>query len=148
MYRVVYVSSASRPFSSVELEQFAASWKTRNAEAGITGVCLYIGGNFMQAFEGDEKRAQSLYGWIRADSRHKNVITILEEKADNAPVFGDWSLDFREAADLPSGEREQFRSFIETALGTPALHAAPAALRLLSHFVRTMHPQAATLGTV
>ncbi len=55
MFFLVYVSSAVRPFSRVDLDDLLATSRANNARVGITGMLLYKDGNFMQVLEGDEE---------------------------------------------------------------------------------------------
>ena len=49
---LVYVSSAVKLLRPEEIEYLLTRARERNEEYGITGVLLYIGGNFMQYIEG------------------------------------------------------------------------------------------------
>ncbi len=54
MFFLVYVSSATRPFSGEDLRALLETCRKDNAELGVTGMLLYKDGNFMQVLEGDE----------------------------------------------------------------------------------------------
>ena len=47
-HEIVYVSSATRPFQEAELQDLLLKARENNARLGVTGMLLYIGGNFMQ----------------------------------------------------------------------------------------------------
>jgi Sensors of blue-light using FAD. len=48
MFFLVYVSSATRPFSREDLRVLLETCRKNNAELGVTGMLLYKDGNFMQ----------------------------------------------------------------------------------------------------
>ncbi len=66
MFFLVYVSSATRPFSGEDLRALLATCRKNNAELGVTGMLLYKDGNFMQVLEGDEEAVRGLYEKIPA----------------------------------------------------------------------------------
>ncbi|TDN36489.1 hypothetical protein A8B98_09045 [Hymenobacter sp. UV11] len=70
-----------------------------NQQAGITGVLMYGGGQFMQVLEGCPAAVRRLYARIEADPRH----SLLEKLADG-PLprreFTGWHMSF---APLPAG---------------------------------------------
>jgi len=75
---LVYVSSATLPFSGEDLRALLATCRENNAELGVTGMLLYKDGNFMQVLEGDEQAVRGLYARIAADPRHGGEITLQE----------------------------------------------------------------------
>ena len=103
LHSVVYVSIASQPFSTDELSHLLARSRERNEEVGITGMLLYKSGCFLQAFEGEETQVRVLHERIVGDSRHRNIVLLL-----NGPIekraFSAWSMGFKhlEEADVQS----------------------------------------------
>ena len=88
--RVVYVSEKTN-VSYATLKDIIASSKKNNPEEGVTG-CLLSGSNsFLQLLEGPAEFINKLYSKISRDSRHKNVITICDEKIDER-LFLSWSM--------------------------------------------------------
>ena len=53
---LVYVSSAVRLLNLEEIGYLLRRARERNTEYGITGVLLYVGGNFMQYIEASKKK--------------------------------------------------------------------------------------------
>ena len=53
MYRIVYKSCESSPFSENELKRLLLNSRLRNAETGLTGMLIYDRGIFLQMLEGD-----------------------------------------------------------------------------------------------
>ena len=88
--RVVYVSKKTDA-SDTTLEGIITSSQKNNPEEGVTG-CLISGSNsFLQLLEGPAELINTLYSKISRDSRHKNVITICDEKIDER-LFLSWSM--------------------------------------------------------
>ena len=88
--RVVYVSEKTF-VSATGLKDIIASSKKNNPEEDVTG-CLLSGSNsFLQLLEGPAESINTLYSKISRDSRHKNVITLCDEKIDER-LFSSWSM--------------------------------------------------------
>ncbi len=109
MFFLVYVSSATLPFSGEDLRALLETCRTNNAELGVTGMLLYKYGNFMQVLEGDEGAVRGLYGKIAADPRHGGEITLQQGFAEGRQ-FPDWSMGFR---DLDSPEARSAPGYSE-----------------------------------
>jgi hypothetical protein len=100
MFFLVYVSSATRPFSGKDLRVLLETCRKNNAELGVTGMLLYKDGNIMQVIEGVEGAMRELYEKIAADPRHGGEITLQQGFAEGRQ-FPHWSMGFR---DLDSPE--------------------------------------------
>ena len=88
--RVVYVSEKT-DVSDTTLSDIIASSKKNNPEEDVTG-CLLSGSNsFLQLLEGPAEATNTLYSKISRDNRHKNVITLCDEKIDER-LFLSWSM--------------------------------------------------------
>ena len=88
--RVVYVSEKT-DFSDTTLKDIIVSSKKNNPEEGVTG-CLLSGSNsFIQLLEGPAEATNTLYSKISRDNRHKNLITLCDEKIDER-LFLSWSM--------------------------------------------------------
>jgi hypothetical protein len=87
--RLVYVSEATRPFSTRELEELARAAADRNATRGITGLLLAGGGQFMQMLEGDPQAVAERFGVINSDARHCKVQQLVFEPAAER-MFPKW----------------------------------------------------------
>ena len=88
--RVVYVSKKT-DVSDTTLKDIIASSKKNNPDEDVTG-CLLSGSNsFLQLLEGPSEFINTLYSKINRDSRHKNVITLCDEKVD-VRLFLSWSM--------------------------------------------------------
>jgi len=90
---LVYVSSAVKLLSPEEIEYLLTRARERNEEYGITGVLLYIGGNFMQYIEGPADNLEVIYKIIREDKLHTGIILVTREPVEERE-FGDWSMAY------------------------------------------------------
>lgn len=61
MFRIVYTSTASVPFSTAELADLLKSARDNNQRHDITGMLLYKDNNFIQILEGPEQAVRDLY---------------------------------------------------------------------------------------
>ena len=79
MLRLVYVSNARPGLDQSELDSIMHMSKLRNKLAGVTGVLLFNGLNFMQVLEGERALTINIYDRILKDARHYAVRTIVQE---------------------------------------------------------------------
>jgi len=91
---LVYVSSAVRLLDVEEISYLLKRARERNKEYGITGVLLYIGGNFMQYIEGPKDNLDIIYKIICEDKQHAGIIMVSRETIEDRQ-FGDWSMAFQ-----------------------------------------------------
>ena len=94
MLRLIYSSRAVREMSESDLEQILAVSRTRNTQAGVTGLLLYRDGIFLQCLEGDELVVRQTYARIQRDPRHNRLLHLIEERTDQRS-FPDWAMEFR-----------------------------------------------------
>ena len=97
LYGLVYVSTATPRADIAEIEGLLDRAQVSNSRAGLTGVLLYDGGNFMQYVEGPAEALARVYASIRGSSLHTGVIEILREPM-RAREFPEWSMAFRSVA--------------------------------------------------
>jgi Sensors of blue-light using FAD len=138
MIYLVYASSAARLFTKDELADLLAVSRTNNARAGITGMLVYKGGNFLQVLEGEEEPVEALHRKILLDPRHKGIITLicgpLAERA-----FPEWSMEFRDLGAAEVQSDPAFSDFLNTPLTGEEFSANPTrAQKLLLSFKRAM----------
>lgn len=125
LIRVIYVSQATQPFDTSNLDALLALSRRNNETLGITGMLLYHEGDFVQILEGEEAAVREIYGRIVRDSRHARIILI-----DDSPVsereFGDWSMGFvrLDDSEIPPGYVDFFNREIDpSSLAGRALEA-------------------------
>ncbi|HUN47576.1 MAG TPA: BLUF domain-containing protein [Stellaceae bacterium] len=137
LHTLVYVSCATRLWSAGVLGEILQQSRRKNPRLGITGLLLYVDGNFMQALEGEEKAVLGLYEEIRRDPRHKNVTTIISTPCERR-AFPQWAMAFREAEELPPEERAGITRFLDEVREGGAVAPANFASRLLRDFAANM----------
>ena len=138
MFFLVYVSSATRPFSGEDLRVLLKTCRKNNAELGVTGMLLYKDGNFMQALEGDEGAVRGLYERIAADPRHGGEITLQQGFAEGRQ-FSDWSMGFRDLDSPEARSDPGYSEFLNAPLTGREFSGGPSrAQKLLITFKRTM----------
>jgi hypothetical protein len=94
LHQLVYVSSSRSNWREAELDRLLTRARIHNGARGITGMLLYVSGNFIQALEGPAAVIAPLMDRIRADKRHWHVQQITDRKIALRD-FSDWSMGFR-----------------------------------------------------
>jgi len=138
MYSLLYVSSASKPFSADELTALLKSSRENNSRLDISGMLLYKDGNFMQLLEGEEAAVSGLYAKIVQDLRHKGPITLLRGPTPERS-FAEWSMGFRELKSTLDPRVPGYADFLNTPLTSGDFVAHPTkAQKLLLMFKEKM----------
>ena len=94
MYLIVYTSELSKPDVDIDtaLKDIVEIAKVKNTKANITGLLFYHNSRFLQFIEGSKDELEKLMLRISADSRHTNIVRIVDE-----PVcvrsFSGWAMD-------------------------------------------------------
>lgn len=94
MYRVVYMSRATRAFSDKDLEKLLESSKKSNSEKNLTGILIVKGRTFLQCLEGEKNSVIEVYEKIKKDKRHNQIIDLIEEDTDTR-LFPNWSMGYK-----------------------------------------------------
>ena len=138
MYRLIYVSSAVEHFSGQELEDLLKKCRENNSAAGLTGMLLYRDGNFMQCLEGPKDAVCRLELKIKADPRHRGMLTLLQE--ENAqPEFSGWAMGFKKLDSPTALEVPGYSNFLDLSLTNEQFQVHPSkSLRLLLTFRNAM----------
>ena len=98
LHQILYVSTATMELSPEELEVILLSARRNNTANQITGMLLYKNGGFMQVLEGEEETLRVTFERICQDSRHKGVLTLLDQPIEQRD-FADWAMSFRHLQD-------------------------------------------------
>ena len=109
-YYLIYVSTADHLMSGDELLQILEQSRAWNKAHGITGMLIYIEGQFvhkdsrpiysettgrfMQVLEGSKQEVERIFNGIQADTRHHSVV-VLQESAELSPNFETWQMGFK-----------------------------------------------------
>lgn len=96
--RIIYLSSAVRELSAEELRELLAEAQRNNGRNGITGVLLYLNGNFLQFLEGPAQAVGATLDRIRKDHRHSGVFVLNDSEVERAQFPG-WSMGFKNVSD-------------------------------------------------
>lgn len=89
----IYASKASALFQEHAIPTLLAAARQNNAARGITGMLLYVEGNFFQVLEGKESAVAEVFDRIRNDPRHGRVTQIIRERLFER-AFCDWTMGF------------------------------------------------------
>ena len=104
LVRLLYVSRAVDPNSSLAIDAILASARNHNLSQGITGILCYGGGIYLQALEGGRNQVNGLYNHIVSDKRHKDVVLLhYEEIAERRFAGGGGGLSARQRASRHGG---------------------------------------------
>ncbi len=134
MYRLVYFSAATTPFTKAQLMALLKKAREKNERLGITGMLLYKEGDFLQLLEGERSAVEALFRVIETDPRHKEVFVALEEATD-ARLFDQWSMGFRDLHDPELPATPGFSPCMNTPLVANRFKDHPSdALQLLAMF--------------
>lgn len=108
MLRMLYVSGASAPMSDADIQDILAASRRNNQRDGITGMLLWADGVFIQVLEGEPQMVRSVYRRIQADDRHRNLMLVLEQEADNR-MFSQWSMGFKQLDSEKAADQKLFQ---------------------------------------
>lgn len=92
MKRIKYVSRFAMPFREAELEELGERAAEKNKDLDVTGVLITSGGLFYQVLEGPNEAVDEIFGYIRADKRHTDLVVLGVEEDINQRLFPDWSM--------------------------------------------------------
>ncbi|MEQ9190243.1 MAG: BLUF domain-containing protein [Alphaproteobacteria bacterium] len=62
LYQILYTSNALRQMDMADLGRIEQVSVRNNRAAGVTGLLLYVGGNFLQYLEGSQAAVEGIYG--------------------------------------------------------------------------------------
>lgn len=105
--KVVYLSSAVRPFTDEELEALVEKAASNNRRDGISGVMLYRDGSVCQMIEGAPERVEALLERLRRDPRHHRITVLLDVEQSERSMPG-WAMTLGERHLLNSDARIAF----------------------------------------
>ncbi|RZS91995.1 BLUF domain-containing protein [Aquimarina brevivitae] len=107
---ICYVSTVNPFLTQKELQQLFSFVTNTNKKLGITGVLIHAEGNFFQIIEGETTTIHSLFERIQQDTRHYDIITILNKPIYNSS-FDDYECSFTVIS--TKKDREKLDSFLE-----------------------------------
>lgn len=133
LIRLIYVSSATHEMDKDELQLLLTQIRSKNKQRKITGMLLYIGGNFIQVLEGGRKEVEDVYQSIEVDNRNTNNI-VMDKSEIAERVFPHWSMGFRHLTSKEKIEIAGYSDFIEHQYTPKELAKLDISIRLLYQF--------------
>jgi hypothetical protein len=121
---LIYLSSATVPFSKQELIDLLAKSRENNSRLGVTGMLLFKEGKFLQALEGEEETVTGLYNKISLDPRHDQCMIVSRSRLAGRD-FPDWSMGFQDLATADVLKVPGFSSFLDTPLNAANFASDP-----------------------
>ena len=95
IYRLMYISTGRKIFGTDELREFVDVCIKNNAEINVTGMLLYVNGNFLQLLEGRQEDVKALfYDRIALDKRHSGAFVLWQSEVSER-VFPDWAMGLK-----------------------------------------------------
>jgi hypothetical protein len=111
MIHLIYVSSATKEMTEDQLFYLLKQSRLRNLRQNVTGMLLYVGGNFIQVLEGAEKDVEEIYGDIVKDDRNTGNI-VIEKIEIRERAFPNWSMKFKRLTEEDRGEVAGFTELL------------------------------------
>ena len=93
LHQTVYCSLASEGVDANTVARIVEQAHAANPGLGITGMLVFGGGVFFQWIEGPRDRILQLMDRIRADPRHRQVVTLSESEEVRERLFPDWDME-------------------------------------------------------
>lgn len=93
MFRLIYVSEESAPFSVSNLLELLNQCHVNNPRLNVTGMLMYGNGTFLQTIEGEEEVVKALAEKISRDRRHRGFKVVRSETIRER-LYPDWSMRF------------------------------------------------------
>lgn len=111
MYRIMYMSSATRTISDEELEELLRKAKIKNKQRDLTGLLIVKGRTFLQCLEGEKEKVLKVYNRILEDERHENVIELIEEDTETR-LFPTWEMGYRNLKSLDDIKSKKIKEIL------------------------------------
>lgn len=92
LYRVAYISRATRPMSGEEIDALLQISQANNRRDGISGLLVYDAGSFLQIFEGPTQEVEALIRRIERDPRHADIVVLSAGPVADR-YFEGWGMD-------------------------------------------------------
>jgi hypothetical protein len=91
LLRLTYASRAVDGLTGADLRAIATEAQGRNRKLGVTGLLLYVDGDFLQVLEGPGAAVERIYELIETDPRNKWVTRLSTERILRR-AFEGWSM--------------------------------------------------------
>jgi len=104
--RLVYICVAARAMTPRDLHELQSGISQANSIRDVTGVLIYIAGNFAQCIEGRAGVISDLFDVIKRDRRHRQVQR-LSYQATPSRLFEEWSMGLLNVDELKRLDRDR-----------------------------------------
>lgn len=111
MYRIMYMSTATRNIPDEELEELLTKARIKNKERELTGLLIVKGRVFLQCLEGEKENVLEIYNTILKDERHENVIDLTEEDIKTR-LFPSWQMGYRNLKSLEDIKSKKLKEIL------------------------------------
>lgn len=91
---ITYISTAIEGLTLENVRDILSKSRKNNPQLGLTGLLLYVEGDFIQTLEGPKENIDTLYQTICLDPRHFQIMKILEGQTEERQ-FGSWAMTGR-----------------------------------------------------
>lgn len=112
MYRVMYMSTATRHISDEELESILEVSRVNNKKRNLTGLLIVKGRTFLQCLEGEKGNIVEVYEKILKDDRHDNIIDLIEEDSEDR-LFPNWEMGYKNLKNLNDIKSPRIKEIID-----------------------------------
>ena len=113
LYRMFYVSKATRKMSRGELEDLMLGARMRNEKRGVSGLLVYDAGNFAQVLEGPREVVEKLFWKIEKDPRHSHA-AVLSQWPIERRDFAGWAMGLENIDERKEPDLEPLREMMRT----------------------------------
>lgn len=110
--QIIYTSLACPGTSEQTVQSILFQSRKNNPSYEITGMLLLHRGNYFQIIEGLESNLSSLIELIEKDSRHSQVVKIIEENIPKR-AFKNWSMGFATLSEDTFSELEGMNDYFQ-----------------------------------
>jgi len=131
VYHLIYVSSAVHLFTQEQLKQLLEVSRANNGKCGVSGLLLYVDGNFIQVLEGEQREVLATHQRIAKDPRHQGMITLLQGDVSQREFDG-WTMGFKYVDQAAGKELPGYSDFLNKKSNPDTRRTA--ALTLLEDF--------------
>ena len=78
LHAIIYVSSATKHYSSYELSQLISPFKTLWKETKLSGLVIYANGNGLTLLEGEREAVEKQYEQNKSHPGHHGIIKLFD----------------------------------------------------------------------
>jgi hypothetical protein len=113
LYRVAYVSRATRALGLADLGDLLDKARRNNRRDGISGILVYDAGAFMQVFEGPTDAVEALVRRIEKDPRHEDIVFLSAGPVEERYFHG-WGMDMANLDRVDHSDHAVLREYMRS----------------------------------